>query len=413
MLANDDLARKCVEQVECRTDEFQCLMGKCIQGALRCNKRAECPDGSDEIGCPTCVLDELPCFGKNGSICLEKNHLCDGIIDCSGGMDELCCEKDEFRCNNDNCLSIDQLCDGKRDCFDGEDEEHQICFKKVNSTVTSNVKRQFSYSFITLILFSTLVFILYLYKKCRCCKINNDKDLATNDILMTERLTMQGTNCNGNEQKTNGFLNLANGKLDCNTLTTTTTISGLDSLQREAVQLNKMNPINVCQTVPTESLIERNVTGASSTSSSANLNFQINRAINPPPSPATERSQYSSISSSLFVTRPRIRNNNNKNNSVFNNKIRKKCYKKKWNKVSNRGPPPTPCSTDVYDDIDNHCTIKYVFYDNTEMDDYDYKPPPPTPRNYFSEPSCPPSPVTDRSYCNPYPPPPSPVQDYE
>ncbi|OTF73495.1 low-density lipoprotein receptor-related protein 2-like protein [Euroglyphus maynei] len=227
----------------------------------------------------------------------------------------------------------------------------------------------------------------------------------------------------------NGFVNTnlnGNGKIDCNTLTTTTTtISGLDTLQTDMKNLlnggssntNNMNPINPSSIIltQTESLIERNVTGASSTSSSANIAAYAQQAINPPPSPVTQRSQCSTLSSSLFVTRPRP--GRSKNNGMFGNsgsKNRKKTSKNKnkWsNKSSNRGPPPTPCSTDVYEDIEPS-TIKYVYYDNnqTEMNEYDYKPPPPTPR-YFSDPSCPPSPDTERSYCNPYPPPPSPVQE--
>lgn len=203
-------------------------------------------------------------------------------------------------------------------------------------------------------------------------------------------------------------------KLDCNTLTTTTTVSGLDTLPND-IHLGfegngATGPSLMCQSMRSESLIERNITGASSTSSSAHMSYP-RETTNPPPSPVTERSQYSSYSSSLFVPRSRTRN---KNSGVFSGTKNNRRHKKSRWKSSNRGPPPTPCSTDVYEDIEPS-TIKYIYYDNshTEMDDLDYKPPPPTPRNYFSDPSCPPSPATERSFCNPYPPPPSPVQEYE
>jgi len=82
--------------------------------------------------------------------------------------------------------------------------------------------------------------------------------------------------------------------------------------------------------------------------------------------------------------------------------------------MRNHGPPPTPCSTDVYDSESS--SLKYNFYDNSQADlsyDSDPKPPPPTPRShYLSDFSGPPSPATERSYYHrPVPPPPSPVPE--
>ena len=104
-------------------------------------------------------------------------------------------------------------------------------------------------------------------------------------------------------------------------------------------------------------------------------------------------------------------------------------------KVRNQPPPPTPCSTDNFEESDSQ-----VAYHSSPSPssipkmgagfksasrrqqsshrhqrlgaDYDSDPypPPPTPArsHYVSDASCPPSPSTERSYFNPLPPPPSP-----
>nr|XP_046910125.1 low-density lipoprotein receptor-related protein 5-like [Dermatophagoides farinae] len=468
MLSDGETARDCIDVIECKTGEYQCHTGKCIPGSLRCNGISECPDTSDEMDCPICATNQTICYNHDNLFCLEKRQLCDGINDCAGGFDEICCNHEyEFRCNSNNCITKQQLCDGKQDCLDGEDEHSDRCHDLANNM--NNIGNKISTSnpipnlrFIFLIVIFAIIVFIYSYYQCRRynhSNHNDDKDVGNgvNDMLMTERYSLPGSttttdrgniiinNNNRNPHKKhqlNGFINTTNnnlngtvGKLDCNTMTTTTTTisNGMDTLPTEHLNnilggvgssnmnnnMTSMNPSSSIILTQTESLIERNVTGASSTSSSANIAAYAQQAINPPPSPATQRSQCSTLSSSLFVARPRqgrnIKNNMFANSSGSKNRKKTNKNKNKWNnKLSNRGPPPTPCSTDVYEDIEPS-TIKYVYYDNnqTEMDDeYDYKPPPPTPR-YFSDPSCPPSPVTERSYCNPYPPPPSPVQDYE
>lgn len=136
------------------------------------------------------------------------------------------------------------------------------------------------------------------------------------------------------------------------------------------------------------------LTGASSSSSGAtNINQRYPReTLNPPPSPVTDRSQYSSTCTST-------------NHHHHHHQSNYRHYRQK-----NRPPPPTPCSTDVCDDSE-----PYAYRNFYELD-YDYEfdpyPPPPTPRSHYLSddnynPSCPPSPSTERSF-NPFPPPPSP-----
>lgn len=417
ILSEDE--KSCVEPTDCQPNQFKCLSGNCIRDVFRCNGSPECLDGSDELNCPKCGPNQFTCFHE--LVCRDNRHLCDGVTDCIDGYDEICCGKDHFRCKSRNCLTTSQLCDRKMDCLDGEDEDARNCPKFVPNT-PPNVTTKSTYSFFILIILFVILILIFLFYQCKR-NSHVEKEPGVTDILMIEqRATLQtagiGKNNRAPHRPTGNADSISDvnykAKLDCNTLTTTsTTLSGLDTLPKDTVHmsLDGGNGGLVCSSMQSDSLIERNITGASSTSSSAHINYP-RETTNPPPSPVTERSQYSSYSSSLFVPRSRTRS---KNSETFNGGKNNRRHKKsRWKSPAVRGPPPTPCSTDVYEDIEPS-TIKYIYYDNshTEIDDLDYKPPPPTPRNYFSDPSCPPSPATERSFCNPYPPPPSPVQEYD
>lgn len=134
---------------------------------------------------------------------------------------------------------------------------------------------------------------------------------------------------------------------------------------------------------------------ATSSSSSCVTNYP-RETLNPPPSPVTEKSHYSSsycYSSHMPLAPP-------PSHRHYRTRVI-------------RPPPPTPCSTDVCDDSEpDPCHRRYY---NLSYAHLCYKtdpcPPPPTPRSHYSDDiceSCPPSPSTGRSFCKPYPPPPSP-----
>lgn len=132
---------------------------------------------------------------------------------------------------------------------------------------------------------------------------------------------------------------------------------------------------------------------------------------NPPPSPATVRSQsiYSTTNSRAPVY------------PLPNRKLRKPRPKKSVSKfrsdstsisgTGRTGPPPSLCGSD-YDYLSPTSTtsVKYEhLYENEHH--LSYIPPAPTPRHYFSDP---PSPGTERSFCtvqNLVPPHPSPVPE--
>lgn len=99
----------CFVPLECRKDQFQCQNGDCIAGNLRCNKRNDCSDASDEFNCPTeppiVVTDPPPttrpgltcapgyqlCY--SGDQCILRSQFCDGAVDCNDMSDESNCGK--------------------------------------------------------------------------------------------------------------------------------------------------------------------------------------------------------------------------------------------------------------------------------------------------------------------------------
>lgn len=84
--------RTCDFRLGCGPTEFTCHKGKigCIPHPLKCNGKAECADGSDELDCTTESCDfQCPCEGCFKRICLKSHEVCDGKPDCPGtGYDE-------------------------------------------------------------------------------------------------------------------------------------------------------------------------------------------------------------------------------------------------------------------------------------------------------------------------------------
>lgn len=147
------------------------------------------------------------------------------------------------------------------------------------------------------------------------------------------------------------------------------------------------------------------VTGASSSSSSSTKGTYFPAILNPPPSPATERSHYTmefGYSSNSPSTH--------------------RSYSYRPYSYRHFAPPTTPCSTDVCDSDyapSRRMTSVATAKGYTSDLNYDSEPvpPPPTPRSQYlsaeeNYESCPPSPYTERSYSHHlYPPPPSPCTD--
>jgi len=172
----------------CEDWQFECgdYSFVCIPVESKCDGRTDCPDNSDEIGCPAetttaspeedttigtdygCLDDEFECVDDIG-ICIPAISICDGTYDCSDGSDEFGCQpaetttkptteptpappaqttilppvvvdttkveettssapscaSTEFRCNTTStCILLVYRCDGVPDCIDMSDEQN-------------------------------------------------------------------------------------------------------------------------------------------------------------------------------------------------------------------------------------------------------------------------------------------------
>ncbi len=98
---------------------------------VRCDRRNDCGDSSDEQGCTyqPCQQHQFTC--QNGR-CVSQDFICDGDNDCgdeSDELDHLCrtpaptCPPQEFRCDNGNCIPLSEVCDRSDDCSDNSDEK--------------------------------------------------------------------------------------------------------------------------------------------------------------------------------------------------------------------------------------------------------------------------------------------------
>jgi len=100
---------------------FECDNGDCIDEGRVCDKRPDCPDGSDE----TVECCAFPCFTANGAeVCVpdtgrnstEANE--GNCRDCTiGGYPG-------FRCDDGQCIYKRKVCDKRPQCKDGSDETH-------------------------------------------------------------------------------------------------------------------------------------------------------------------------------------------------------------------------------------------------------------------------------------------------
>lgn len=71
----------------CRSDEFTCGNGRCIQSRWKCDHDDDCGDNSDELNCPPAKCKEGDFMCGDG-VCITHKWKCDGDPDCADGSDE-------------------------------------------------------------------------------------------------------------------------------------------------------------------------------------------------------------------------------------------------------------------------------------------------------------------------------------
>uniref|UniRef100_T1KXL9 EGF-like domain-containing protein n=1 Tax=Tetranychus urticae TaxID=32264 RepID=T1KXL9_TETUR len=112
---------------DCDNDAFKCANGKCIPKNWLCDSEDDCGDKSDEVNCKiTCPPSQFTCI--IGNKCIDKMLQCNGITDCPDGSDEKECGHDcsekEFRCDDGTCIDKSFHCDQEFDCKDQSDEKN-------------------------------------------------------------------------------------------------------------------------------------------------------------------------------------------------------------------------------------------------------------------------------------------------
>ncbi|CAB3407219.1 unnamed protein product [Caenorhabditis bovis] len=133
------------EHNECQGEgntTFRCTNHRCIPMSWRCDGTDDCMDnanavGSDEKDCGGRTAYRIPsrCDNETCEVsCQLTALLCDGIVDCADGFDELncasldrVCPSNQWMCNNGQCIETSRLCDSSVDCVDGSDEWVEIC----------------------------------------------------------------------------------------------------------------------------------------------------------------------------------------------------------------------------------------------------------------------------------------------
>uniref|UniRef100_A0A673WKS7 Low density lipoprotein receptor-related protein 5 n=1 Tax=Salmo trutta TaxID=8032 RepID=A0A673WKS7_SALTR len=321
----------------CSTEQFTCATGDidCIPMAWRCDGVAECDDNSDEENCPVCSAIQ-------------------------------------FQCDKGQCVDAQLRCNGEPDCADNSDEQDCDKFLTPPSSDVQSPSHTSTIGPVIGIILSVFVMggMYFVCQRVVCRRYKGPNGAFPHDYISgTSHVPLNFIAPSSSQHGT--FTGISCGK----SMMSSVSLMG-----------------SSCSGAP---LYDRNhVTGASSSSSSSTKGAFYPQMLNPPPSPATDRSLYNA---EIFYS--------------SNSPSTTRSYRPYL--MRGVAPPTTPCSTDVCDSdyaTSRWKSNKYYMDLNSDSDPY---PPPPTPRSQYlsAEESCPPSPSTERSYFHLCPPPPSPCTD--
>uniref|UniRef100_A0A672MHT7 Low-density lipoprotein receptor-related protein 6-like n=1 Tax=Sinocyclocheilus grahami TaxID=75366 RepID=A0A672MHT7_SINGR len=381
VLLQDELS--CGEPPTCSPEQFSCVSGEvdCIPQAWRCDGFAECDDSSDERDCPVCSEEEFQCDSKQ---CVDFSLRCNGEINCQDRSDENKCEvlcpMDQFTCANGQCIGRHKKCDHNTDCTDNSDEIGCcMCLNPVKKPSFPPTNTIGSIVGVVMLLF-VVGAVYFVCQRVLCPQMKDDGETMTNDFVV-----------HGPPPVPLGYVPHP-GSLS----------GSLPGMSRGKSVIGSLSIMGGSSGPPYD---RAHVTGASSSSSSSTKGPYFPPILNPPPSPATVRSQYT------------MEFGYSSNSPSTHRSYRPYNYR-------HFAPPTTPCSTDVCDSdytpgrrAPHASSAAAKGYTSDLNYDSEPLPPPPTPRSQYLSAeenceSCPPSPYTERSYSHHlYPPPPSPCTD--
>ncbi|XP_042169875.1 low-density lipoprotein receptor-related protein 6 [Oncorhynchus tshawytscha] len=370
----------CGEPPTCSPEQFSCVSGEvdCIPHAWRCDGYPECDDSSDEGDCPVCSDSEFQCDSRQ---CVDLSLRCNGEVNCQDRSDENKCEvrcsPDHFSCSSGQCVGKHQKCDHSTDCSDNSDEMGCYPTEEPSSQPTNTIG-----SIVGVVMALFVVGAIYLVcQRVLCPQMKDDRETVTNDLVVHGPSVSLGY------------------------VPHPASLSGsLPGMSRGKSVIGSLSIMGGSSGPPYD---RAHVTGASSSSSSSTKGTYFPPILNPPPSPATVRSQYTmefGYSSNSPSTH--------------------RSYSYRPYTYSHFAPPTTPCSTDVCDSDytpgrrappTSNSGIAKGYTSDLNYDSEPF-PPPPTPRSQYlsAEENCEscPLPYTERSYSHHlYPPPPSPCTD--
>ncbi|KAK5896343.1 hypothetical protein CgunFtcFv8_009955 [Champsocephalus gunnari] len=356
-------------------------------GTTRCSCPVHLVLLQDELSCgepPTCSPDQFSC--SSGEVdCIPHAWRCDGYPECDDSSDEQncpVCSEEEFQCDSRQCVDMKLRCNGEKDCQDGTDERDSPALtaaasgstRSATTTRTAPTTRTRSAatpqrsrpppSNNTIVSIVGVVMSLFVvgavYFVCQrvlCPQLKDDGQTVTNDFVVTGPSSVPLGYVPHPGSLSSSLPGMSRGK----------SVIGSLSIMGGGPPYDRAH-----------------VTGASSSSSSSTKGTYFPPILNPPPSPATVRSQYTM----------EFGYSSNSPSTHRSYSYRPYSYR---HFAPPRRPPAARTSATAT------------------------APPPAGPRCYTltgelaqylsAEDSCPPSPFTERSYNHLYPPPPSPCTD--
>ncbi|XP_060589303.1 atrial natriuretic peptide-converting enzyme-like, partial [Ruditapes philippinarum] len=110
------------ENCECSRSQFRCNSGQCVDASSRCDGNPLCFDKSDEMNCSNCTGFQC----ASGQCLWTDSVKCNFHVDCMDLSDEMnCTMPNGYRpCNNGLSVHWSKICDGVDDCFDNTDENN-------------------------------------------------------------------------------------------------------------------------------------------------------------------------------------------------------------------------------------------------------------------------------------------------